>query len=167
MQETPVWFLGREDPLEKGQATHSSILGLPLGSAGKESACNAGDLGSIPGLGRSPGEGKVTHSSIPAWRIPWTVVHGVAKSQTGLSDFHSHRTPRLPRTPFTELLMCAGDQARYSFHSVLTNNSWDIVTVTSTLQKEEKWGLEAITALDHMFLKDLGAKNYFRIFKRL
>ena len=34
-QETLVWFLGREDPLEKGQATHSSILGLPLSSAGK------------------------------------------------------------------------------------------------------------------------------------
>ena len=30
MQETPVWFLGQEDPLEKGQATHSSIFGLPL-----------------------------------------------------------------------------------------------------------------------------------------
>ena len=30
MQETPVWFLGREDPLEKGKATHFSILGLPL-----------------------------------------------------------------------------------------------------------------------------------------
>ena len=33
-------------------------MGFPYGSAGKESACNAGDLGSIPGLGRSPGEGK-------------------------------------------------------------------------------------------------------------
>jgi len=33
-------------------------LGIPVGSAGKESACNAGDLSSIPGLGRSPGEGK-------------------------------------------------------------------------------------------------------------
>ena len=33
-------------------------LGFPGGSAGKESACNAGDMGSIPGLGRSPGEGK-------------------------------------------------------------------------------------------------------------
>ena len=39
-------------------ATHSSILGLPCGSAGKESACNVGDLGSIPGLERSPAEGK-------------------------------------------------------------------------------------------------------------
>ena len=33
-------------------------LGFPFGSAGKESACNAGDLGLFPGLGRSPGEGK-------------------------------------------------------------------------------------------------------------
>ena len=33
-------------------------MGFPYGSAGKESACNEGDLGSIPGLGRSPGEGK-------------------------------------------------------------------------------------------------------------
>ena len=50
MQETPVQFLGQEVPLEKGKATHSSILGLPGGSAGKDSACNAGDLSSIPGL---------------------------------------------------------------------------------------------------------------------
>ena len=50
---------GSEDPLEKGNATHSSILGLSCGkSAGKESACDVGDLGLIPGLGRSPGEGK-------------------------------------------------------------------------------------------------------------
>ena len=51
IQETLVQFLGWEDLLEKGQATHSSILGLPFGSAGKESACNAGDLSLIPGLG--------------------------------------------------------------------------------------------------------------------
>ena len=54
MQETLVWFLGQEDPLEKGQVTHSSVLGLPCGSAGKESACNVGDLGLIPVLGRFP-----------------------------------------------------------------------------------------------------------------
>ena len=42
-----------EDLLEKGWATHSSFLGFPGGSAGKESACNAGDLGSIPGLGQT------------------------------------------------------------------------------------------------------------------
>ena len=51
------------------------FLDFPESSAGKESACNAGDLGSTPGLGRSPreGNGYPTHSSIVAWRIPWTV----------------------------------------------------------------------------------------------
>ena len=60
MQETTVRFLGQEDPLEKGQATHSRIPGLPCGSAGKESACNVGDLGSKDPLEK----GKATHSSI-------------------------------------------------------------------------------------------------------
>ena len=45
---------------------------FPGSSDGKESACNAGDLGLIPGLGRSPGEENATHSSILVWRIPWT-----------------------------------------------------------------------------------------------
>ena len=58
MQETLIRFLGLEDLLEKGQATHSSILGLSWWLKCKDSACNAGDLGSIPGLGGSPGEGK-------------------------------------------------------------------------------------------------------------
>ena len=49
----------------------SGIQGLPGGSDTKESACNAGDPGSIPGLARSPGEGNGTHSSILALRIPW------------------------------------------------------------------------------------------------
>ena len=48
-------------------------LGFPGGSAGKESACNVGDLGSVPGLGRSLEKGKATHSSILAWRIPGTI----------------------------------------------------------------------------------------------
>ena len=58
MQETPVWFLGQEDPLEKGEDTNSSVLGLPWSLAGKEFPWNAGDLGSIPELDRAPGEGK-------------------------------------------------------------------------------------------------------------
>ena len=113
MLENPVRFLGHKDPLEKGQATTPVFLGFPCGSDGKEPTCNAGDLNSIPGLGRSPGEGtgytlqyswaslvaqmgknppamqetwvrslgwedplekgQATHSSILAWRIPWTV----------------------------------------------------------------------------------------------
>ena len=104
--------------------------GSPDSSIGKKSACNSGDPGSIPGLGRPPGEGicyplryswaslvaqlvknppamretwvwslgwedslekgKVTCSSILAWRIPQTTVHGVAKSWARLSNFHFH-----------------------------------------------------------------------------
>ena len=47
-------------------------VGLPGGSVGKESACNAGDIGLIPGSGRSPKEEMATHSSILAWKILWT-----------------------------------------------------------------------------------------------
>ena len=47
------------------------ISGLPCGLEVKASTSNEGDPGSIPGLGRSPGEGMVTHSSILAWIIPW------------------------------------------------------------------------------------------------
>ena len=58
VHKIPFQFLGREDPMEKGYSTHSSILGLPLGdSDGKESSYSAGDLGLISGVGRSPGGG--------------------------------------------------------------------------------------------------------------
>ena len=54
--------------------------GLPSGSDGKESACNAGDLGLVPESGRSPGEGNAIHSSILAWRIPWREESGGLQS---------------------------------------------------------------------------------------
>ena len=75
--------------------TYNSIyMGFPGGSDGKESACNVGDLGSIPGFGRSPGGGQdmATPSSIIDWRIPmdrgdWqATVQRVAKSRTQLND---------------------------------------------------------------------------------
>ena len=62
--------------------------GFPCGSAGKESACNAGDMGSIPGLGRSPGEGEgypLQYSGLE--NSMDCIVHGVAKSWTQLSNF--------------------------------------------------------------------------------
>ena len=49
-----------------------SLWGFFGGSHDKETTCNAGDPGSIPGSGRAPGEGKATLSNILAWRIPWT-----------------------------------------------------------------------------------------------
>ena len=55
--------------------------GLSCSSDGKESACNAGDPGFIPGAGRSPGEGNGNPSSILAWRIPWTEEPGGLQSR--------------------------------------------------------------------------------------
>ena len=63
--------------------------GFPCGSADKESTCNAGDLGSIPGLGRSPGEGKGYPLQYSGLENSMDCrVHGDAKSQTRLSAFH-------------------------------------------------------------------------------
>ena len=67
------------------------FLGFPGDSAGEESACNVGDLGWIPGLGRSPGEGKgypLQYSDLENSKD--YIVHGVAKSQTRLRDFHNY-----------------------------------------------------------------------------
>ena len=66
-------------------------MGLPYGSAGKESVCNARDLGLIPGLGRCPGEGKgypLQYSGLE--NSMDYIVHGVTKSQTRLSNFHMY-----------------------------------------------------------------------------
>ena len=74
-----------------------TIWGFPGGSSGKESACNAGDSGSICGSGRSPGDrngNPLQYSCLEnpmnrwAW---WATVHGVAKSQTWLSSKHWQR----------------------------------------------------------------------------
>ena len=71
-------------------------MGFPGGSDGKESACNAGDLGSISGWEDSLGKGIATHSSILAWR-PWTEEPDKLQSmgsqcQTRLGDSHTHTT---------------------------------------------------------------------------
>ena len=65
---------------------------MPAGSDGKEYACNVGDLGSVSGW-EDPLEKRMTaHSSMLAWRIPWTeelvgaTVHGVTKSRIQLSN---------------------------------------------------------------------------------
>ena len=66
-------------------------MAFTCGSAGKEFACNGGDLGSTPGLGRSPGEGKGSPLQCSGLENSMDrIVHGGAKSQTQLSDFHFH-----------------------------------------------------------------------------
>ena len=68
-------------------------MDFPGGSEGKASNCNAGDLGSIPGSGRPPGEGNGNPLQYSCLENPidrdawWATVHGIAKSRTQLSDF--------------------------------------------------------------------------------
>ena len=79
-------------PRDRKQTSGYQNLGFPGGSAGKESACDAGDPGSIPGSGKSPGEGndnplQYFNLGNPMDRGAWqATVHAVAKSGTQLSD---------------------------------------------------------------------------------
>ena len=90
------WFLGLGSKgIILSSRDNSFILnleGFPCNSVSKESACSAGDLGSIPGLGRCPGGANGNPLQYPclenlldrgAW---WAAVHGVAKSRARLSD---------------------------------------------------------------------------------
>ena len=81
-EEILVSFLGQEGLLENGVLT-LVFLGFPGGSAGKESACGVGDLGSILGLGRFPGEGNSYPRQYSSLENSMDhIVHGVAKSRT-------------------------------------------------------------------------------------
>ena len=72
------------------------FLGFPCGSAGKESACNAGGLDSIPGLGRYPGEGQGgLENSMDC------IVHGDTKIRTRLNDFHFHYKSCIKKSVFS------------------------------------------------------------------
>ena len=87
------WFDSwvRKIPWRRDRLPTPVFLGFPCGSAGKESACNMGELGSIPGLGRSPGEGKgYPHQYSGLENSMDCIVYGVPKSWTGLSDSHFH-----------------------------------------------------------------------------
>ena len=84
------------------------FLGLPGGSAGKESACDAADLGSVPGLGRSPGEGKGHPLQCSGLENSMDcIVHVVTKSRAQLSDFHnvysSTQIFQLPKTKCNQM----------------------------------------------------------------
>ena len=83
---TPKTYIARQDTGHPVKVELHIHKGFPGGSDSKESACNAGELGSIPGLGRSPGEGKgnplqcscLDNSMDKGAR--WATIHGVEKS---------------------------------------------------------------------------------------
>ena len=90
------WFMPHVEGVSRGDSPICiallTIWGFPGDSDGKESACDAGDLGSVPGLGRSPGGGhgnplQYTCMENPMDRGAWRArVHGLTKSQMRLSD---------------------------------------------------------------------------------
>ena len=89
-------------PLAHFASLPSFFLGFPDNSDGKESACSAGDSGSIPGLGRSPEEGNGNPLQYSCLQNPMdggnrqVTVHGVAESWTQLSDFTSLHFAQTP-----------------------------------------------------------------------
>ena len=100
------------------------FFGFPCGSAGKESAYNAGDLGSIPGLGRSPGEGKGCPLQYSGLKNSMDcIVRGVAKSQTQLSDFHfsTFQSPHalLFLVPLVVFELCVASRTLHALHRPL------------------------------------------------
>ena len=113
-------------------------------SAGKESACNVGDLGSIPGLGRSPEEGKgypLQYSGLE--NSMDCTVHGVAKSWTRLSDFHFHFQLR---ENFLYLLpsftACCKEKAYFEISSVQSLSHVQVFVIPWTVQSMEFSRLE-------------------------
>ena len=89
MQGAPVLFLVRKICWRRNRLPTPIFLGFPCGSAGKEYTHNAEGLGLIPGLRRSPGEEEdypLQYSGLE--NSMDCIVHGVAKSHTGMSDFH-------------------------------------------------------------------------------
>ena len=99
----------------------NTTMRFPCGSAGKESACNAGDLYSISGLGGCPGEGKGCPLQYSGLENPMhCVVHGVTKSRTLLSDFHLLLQLTVPFTG----IFSSEDQSQLSVTTVF----WEVAS---------------------------------------
>ena len=108
---------------------YQTTKGFSGGSDGKESACSAGDLGLIPGLGRSPGGSMTFHSGILAWRIPmdrgawWAIVLGITTEW--LSTVHQATKGIFHRTRTKNFTICMETQNTPDSQSNLREeNNW-------------------------------------------
>ena len=113
MQETPVQVPRGRIPWRRNRLPTPVFLDFPGGSAGEESGCKVGVLGSIRELGRSPGE----ENSHPLQYYGLEnsmdcIVHGVAKSQTWLSDFSFHFSLEVTAHCFCHSLFISRDHTR-------------------------------------------------------
>ena len=107
--------------------------GFPHSSVGKESACNAGDLSWIPGSGRPLEKRKATHSSILAWRIPWTIVHRGCKELDMIFTF------KVCKVPYFTLLCTAFLKCKSEKLSATFQQWWSYRVAPS--MKSTQWGL--------------------------
>ena len=142
-------------------------MGFPGSSAGKESTCNEGDLGSIPGLRRSPGEGSnypLHYSGLENsmdWGAWQATVHGITKSQTRLRAFHFQ-----------------GDIFTFFFQSMgkisyFMNPSWKLylkldiklVLIQNKVLVTEEVGYERISRNTNSFKIELALNNLLHIHK--
>ena len=104
-----------------------SFFCINCGLAGKESACNAGDLGSIPGLGSSPGEGigyPLQYSGLE--NAMKCVVHGVTKSQTQLREFQFHFDLQPNAIPIDTSSKMLYKSNRQGFSGNSAQNEWPV-----------------------------------------
>ena len=115
------------------------------GPARKESVCNAGDLGSIPGLGRSPGEGKDNSLQYSGLENSMdSIVHGVTKSQTWLSEFHftsSYAFSSVQSLSHVRLFVIPWTAARQASLSI--TDSWSLLKLMS---------IKSVMASNHLIL---------------
>ena len=132
-----MWLIERHSLVLVKKNLHSSKCG---GSEVKASACNAGGLGSIPGSGRSPGEGNSNSLQYSCLENPmdrgawWATVHGVAKSQTRLSDFTIHKNVLLLCLPiYLCTVLYEHEGKAYSLLTMITLRklAWRSVEMTS------------------------------------
>ena len=126
-------------PLDNLVDINQKMKGFPGGWAGKESACTAGDLGSIPGLGRSPGERKGYPFQFSGLdNSMYYIVHGVTKSWTRLNDIHflfkklKEISLHLRRNPCAErnwaILPAVSKELRSSATSPVSATFWKWIT---------------------------------------
>ena len=140
MQETLVRFLGQEVPLEKQQATHSSVPGLPLWLRRYRIHLQCGKPGLDHRAGRSPGGGHGSHSSILARRIPWTEEPGRLLFMGSQRVRHDRATKHSPADAY--IMGFPGD-------SVVNNPTAKQETQGRSLGREDPLEKETAAPLQH------------------
>ena len=139
------------------------FLGFPGGSAGKETSCNAGDLGSRSGLGRSPGEGigyPLQYSGLE--NSMDCIVHGVAKSLTWLRNFHfplsqlCYLTVSYSASPFSFFLQSFPASGSFLICQLFTSGGQNIRASASVLPMNiQEWSPLGLTCLISLMSKGL------------